>query len=190
MAERSIDKLKHVLPFLLATGLCAAPLKVLKLSVTNPISEVRSAEVISVPTRNLIRIASDFSPANTIVVATDAATLDEDARTIQTTELPSQTGGGSLLFKIDLQPRQTRIVTIAYGDAAAIQRLRNHTELVPAEPRPTPGRQRSSFDLPATPVRPSAIVTLLSRAATSQSAPPDTLISTGHRTLPEAIALL
>jgi unsaturated chondroitin disaccharide hydrolase len=190
MAERSIDKLKHVLPFLLATGLCAAPLKVLKLSVTNPTSEVRWAEVISVPTRNLIRIAPDFSPANTIVVATDATTLDEDARTIQTTELPSQTGGGNLLFKIALQPRQTRIVTIAYGDAAAIQRLRNHTELVPAEPRPTPGRKRSSFDLPATPVRPSAVVTVLSKAATSQSAPPDTLISTGHRTWREAIALL
>src|SRR5204862_5103988 len=54
------------------------------------------------------------------------------ARTLQTIELPSQADDldgdnqiDELAFQIDLKPNQTRIVTIAYGDTATIQRLRS-----------------------------------------------------------------
>jgi unsaturated chondroitin disaccharide hydrolase len=106
--------------------------KVLKLSVTNPSDEIRIAEDIVVNIAELKRIAPDFKPSDVIVTTSDAATLDEDARTLQTIELPSQADDldgdnklDELAFQIDLKPRQTRIVTIAYGDTATIQRLRS-----------------------------------------------------------------
>ena len=111
----------------------AAPrLKVLKLAITNPSAQTRSAEDIVVPVAALKRIAPDFNAANSIVTTSNAATLDEDARTVQTIELASQAddldGDGKLdelVFQIDLAPHQTRIVTIAYGEQAAILRLRS-----------------------------------------------------------------
>jgi unsaturated chondroitin disaccharide hydrolase len=115
-----------------ATLLSAAPIKVLKLSVTNSTGEIRTAEPIVLKVADLVRIAPDFNASRAIVTTSDAATLDEDARTLQTEELPSQAddlgGDGQpdeLVFQIALRPRQTRIVTIAYGDAAAILRLRS-----------------------------------------------------------------
>jgi len=117
---------------LLAAAATAAPIKVLKLSVTNPTAAARAAEDIVVPVAALKRIAPDFNAGNAIVTASDAATLDEDARTLQTIELASQAddldGDGKydeLVFQIDLAPRQARIVTVAYGDQASILRLRS-----------------------------------------------------------------
>jgi len=107
-------------------------IKVVKLSVTNPSEEFRPHENIVLSVAELKRIASDFKAGDAIVTTSDAATLEEDARTLQTTELPSQADdldGDSrydeLAFQIDLKPKQTRIVTIAYGDSATIQRLRS-----------------------------------------------------------------
>jgi unsaturated chondroitin disaccharide hydrolase len=121
-----------VLLALLAAGAGAAPIKVLKLSVTNPAADARGAANIVLRVADLKRIAPDFAAGNAIVTTSDAATLDQDARTLQTTELPSQAddldGDGKwdeLAFQIDLKPHQTRIVTLAYGDAPAIQRLRS-----------------------------------------------------------------
>jgi len=118
---------------LIAGHAFAAPrVKVLKTSVTNPSDELRIAENIVVSVAELRRIAPDFKPGDVIVTTSDAATLDEDARTLQTIELPSQAddldGDGKLdelAFQIDLKPKQTRIVTIAYGETATIQRLRS-----------------------------------------------------------------
>ena len=112
----------------------AAPrIKVVKLAVTNPANEARAAENIVVRVSDLKRLAPDFAAGNAIVTTTDAATLEQDARILQTVELPSQAddldGDGKydeLAFQIDLRPRQTRIVTIAYGDQAAILRIRGH----------------------------------------------------------------
>jgi Domain of unknown function (DUF4861) len=118
---------------LIAGRAFAAPrVKVLKLSVTNPATETRIAEDIVVNVAELRRIAPDFKAGDVIVTTSDAATLDEDARALQTIELPSQAddldGDGKfdeIAFQIDLKPRQTRIVTLAYGDTATIQRLRS-----------------------------------------------------------------
>jgi unsaturated chondroitin disaccharide hydrolase len=125
------------LPFCLLAGACifhAAPrVKVIKLAVTNPTSETRPAENIVVRVSDLKRLAPDFAAGNAIVTTSDAATLDQDARTLQTVELPSQAddldGDGKydeLVFQIDLQPKQTRIVTVAYGDQPTILRIRGH----------------------------------------------------------------
>jgi unsaturated chondroitin disaccharide hydrolase len=110
----------------------ASRIKVIKLSVTNPTGNERSAENVVVNVADLRRIAPDFKPAAVIVTSTDAATIEEDARSLQTTELPSQVDDldgdlkvDELAFQIDLKPKQTRIVTIAYGDAATIARLRS-----------------------------------------------------------------
>ena len=109
----------------------SAPIKVLKLSVSNLTADPRPAENITVRVADLKRIAPDFDAANAIVTTSDAATTEQDAATLQTTELPSQAddldGDGhpnELVFQIPLQPHQTRIATIAYGDAASIRLLR------------------------------------------------------------------
>src|SRR3954470_20254138 len=64
-------------------------IKVLKLAVTNPADELRAHENITVQVAELKRIAPDFNASAVIVTTSDAATLESDARTIQTVELPS-----------------------------------------------------------------------------------------------------
>ena len=121
------------LAFLLtaAFGLAAPRVKVVKLSVTNPTDELRSHENILINIADLKRIAPDFKAGDAIVTTSDAATLDEDARAIQTIELPSQADDldgdnkyDEIAFQIELKPKQTRVVTIAYGETATMQRLR------------------------------------------------------------------
>ena len=123
------------LAFLLtgASGLASPRVKVLKLSVTNPTDQLRSQENIVINVADLKRIAPDFKAGDVIVTTSDASTLEEDARTLQTIELPSQaddTDGDNkydeLAFQIELKPGQTRIVTIAYGETSTIQRLRSN----------------------------------------------------------------
>jgi unsaturated chondroitin disaccharide hydrolase len=116
-----------------AATLGAAPrIKVIKLAVTNPDSRAHPAEDIVLKVSALQQIAPDFKAGNSIVTTSDASTLDEDARTFETTELPSQAddldGDGKsdeLAFQIGLKAGQTRIVTVAYGEEAAILRLRS-----------------------------------------------------------------
>jgi len=116
----------------LASAAVAAPrIKVIKLAVTNPSASARAVENVAVPVASLRSIAPDFAAGEAIVTTSDAATVADDARVIQTTELPSQAddldGDGrfdDLVFQIGLKPRQTRIVTIAYGPPPDIQRIR------------------------------------------------------------------
>ncbi len=113
--------------------LYAAPrIKVIKIAVRNPTATARPAENVVLRVADILKIAPDFKAGSAIVTATEAATLEEDAGTMQTVELPSQAddldGDGKydeLVFQIPLQPRQTRIVTISYGDQSTIQRLRS-----------------------------------------------------------------
>ncbi len=107
-------------------------IKVLKLAVTNPGGEARQAQNVVLAVSALKAIAKDFTAGNAIVTTSNAATPAEDAAVLETTELPSQAddldGDGKwdeLAFQIDLKPHQTRIVTVAYGDAPTIQRLRS-----------------------------------------------------------------
>lgn len=110
----------------------ASHIKVLKLAVTNPGAEARSAQNVVLTVASLKAIAKDFAAGSVIVTTSDAGTLAQDAAVWETTELPSQAddldGDGKwdeLAFQIDLKPHQTRIVTLAYGDMPTIQRLRS-----------------------------------------------------------------
>jgi unsaturated chondroitin disaccharide hydrolase len=120
---------------LLLTGvsaLAAPRVKVLKLSVTNPTDELRLHENIVISVADLKRIAPDFKAGDIVVTTSEASTLAEDAQTLQTIELPSQADDldgdnkyDEIAFQIELKPKQTRVVTIAYGEAATMQRLRS-----------------------------------------------------------------
>lgn len=107
-------------------------IKNIKVAVTNPGPTARSAADIVIPIPEIRRVAPDFKPGAVIVTATGASTLEEDASIEQTEELPSQAddldGDGKadeLAFQIDLAPKQTRVVTISYGDENRIWRLRS-----------------------------------------------------------------
>ena len=131
-----------------ASPIWAAPrIKVLKLAVTNPTEQERAHDSVVVSVADLQRIAPDFKAGEAIVTTSEASTLEEDARTSQVTELPSQADDldgdnkyDELVFQIELKPRQTRIVTIAYGDPANIQRLRSEY------PKRTAARFTMKFD--------------------------------------------
>jgi unsaturated chondroitin disaccharide hydrolase len=107
-------------------------IKVIKLSITNPTAQRRAHENIVLSVPELKKIAPDFKAGTIIVTTSSAETLDADARNVETIELPSQAddldGDGKydeIAFQIPLEPNQTRIVTIAFGDAATMQRLRS-----------------------------------------------------------------
>ena len=98
----------------------AARIKVIKLAVTNPTNQTRPQENVVLSVAELKRLAPDFKAGTAIVTTSDAATLEEDARILQTLELPSQAddldGDGKydeLAFQIALAAKQTRVVTIA-----------------------------------------------------------------------------
>jgi unsaturated chondroitin disaccharide hydrolase len=122
---------------LLGTLVATAPapavprIRMLKLSVSNPGPEARPAEGVVVPLPLLRQVAPDLTPAALVVTTSEARTLEEDAATLETMELPSQVddldGDGQpdeLAFQVDLGPHQRRIVTVAYGDPATLFRLR------------------------------------------------------------------
>ena len=130
-----------------ASAFGAPHIKVLKIAITNTTDELRPAEDIVVSVAELKRVAPDFRAGDAIVTTSDAATIAEDARTLQTIELPSQADDldgdnkfDELAFQIDLKPKQTRIVTIAYGETPTIQRLRSDY------PRRTAAKFTMKFD--------------------------------------------
>jgi hypothetical protein len=97
-------------------------LKTIGLEIINPSDIARPAENIVVKVGDLKRVASDFKPLG-VIVSTGAA-----GRSV---ELPSQVddldGDGKLdelAFQIDLRSRQTRQVTITYGEIAEVLPLR------------------------------------------------------------------
>jgi unsaturated chondroitin disaccharide hydrolase len=146
-AKHFVRQLSLILLMISAPAFAAPRVKVLKLSVTNPAEQERAHENIVVSVADLKRIAPDFKAGDVIVTTSDAATLEEDARTLQTIELPSQADDldgdnkfDELAFQIDLKPGQTRIVTIAYGNAATMQRLRSDY------PKRTAARFTMKFD--------------------------------------------
>ena len=121
-----------LLVLLVAGSALAEPhLKVIKIAVTNSSAEDRPEADITLSIAELRKVAPDFYAGSQIVTATDASTVEEDAAVLKATELPSQIDDldgdhkpDELAFQVDLRPHQTRIVTIAYGPADRIFRLR------------------------------------------------------------------
>src|SRR5436853_2690073 len=110
-------------------------LKSIKIAVTNPSDQNRPAENIVLSVAELRKIAPDIYIGSHIVTAADASTVAEDAAVLHAQELPSQVDdidgdlkADELAFQIDLNPRQTRIVTITWGTPDRIFRLRGDYE--------------------------------------------------------------
>jgi unsaturated chondroitin disaccharide hydrolase len=118
---------------LFAASAFAGPhLKYIKVAVANSSDVAARAADVVISIRELRKAAPDLTPGSLIVTATDAASVEDDAKVLQTEELPSQVDdldgdgkGDELAFQIDLAPHQTRIVTISYGPEDQIWRLRN-----------------------------------------------------------------
>ena len=118
---------------LATTSVWASPhLRGIKIAITNPTSQTRSAEHVVISLSELRRVAPDLNAGSMIVTATDAANLAEDGAVLQAFELPSQVDdldgdnkADELAFSIDLKPNQTRIVTVTFGEANRIFRLRS-----------------------------------------------------------------
>ena len=130
---RSFGSLICLLFLTTGASVWAAPrIKTLKLAITNPTDETHLHENIVLNVAELKRLAPDFKASDMVITTSDASTLAEDAQTLQTVELPSQADDldgdnkfDEIAFQIELKPKQTRIVTIAYGETATMQRLRS-----------------------------------------------------------------
>src|SRR5215471_1731383 len=118
---------------LLATGtVYAAPhLLGIKLSVTNPSAEERRAEPVVIPIAQLRNIAPNLRAGALIVTVTHTQNLEEDAAALQAMEIPSQADdldddghADELAFQLNLQPHETCIVTISYGEPGRIFKIR------------------------------------------------------------------
>lgn len=107
--------------------------KVIKLLVSNPSSDPRLRQNVTLNIAELKKIDPEFNASEIVVTTSDATTLEEDARTLETSELVSQADDldgdfklDEIAFQIDLGPKQSRVVSVAYGDAATMQRLRSY----------------------------------------------------------------
>jgi unsaturated chondroitin disaccharide hydrolase len=135
MRRRTIQR---VLYGLLAVALlragaaqAASHLVGIKIAVTNPSAEERRAAPVVIPVADLRKIAPGLRAGSLIVTVTHTQTLEQDAATIQATEIPSQVDdldddgkADELAFQLDLQPHETCIVTITYGEPGRIYKIR------------------------------------------------------------------
>jgi unsaturated rhamnogalacturonyl hydrolase len=105
--------------------------KTIKVAVTNQSDQAHPAEDVVLNVAEVRKQVPDFDISTAMVMANVAATPEQDAPAFQYTELPSQAddmdGDGKpdeLAFQIDLEPKQTRIVTVAYGNPVTIGHLK------------------------------------------------------------------
>lgn len=110
------------------SGAQQSSLHEIKISISNPSDQTRYAEDIVIPFAQLRKVAPEINAGSLVLM-----TAPEDARgtPLQKMELPSQAddldGDGKadeLVFQIDLLPKQTRAVTILYGNPDEIYRIR------------------------------------------------------------------
>jgi unsaturated chondroitin disaccharide hydrolase len=114
-----------------STAWASSHLLGIKVSVTNTSSEERRAEPVVIPISVLRKIAPNLRAGALIVTVTRTQELEQDAAAIQATEVPSQVDdldddgkSDELAFQLDLQPRETCIVTITYGEPGRIYKIR------------------------------------------------------------------
>lgn len=109
----------------------ASHLKNIKIAVTNPSGEERLAEPVVISIPELRKVAPDLRAGSLIVTVTHTSDLQQDAATLQATEIPSQVDdldndgkADELVFQLDLKPHETCIVTITYGEPGRIFKIR------------------------------------------------------------------
>src|SRR5215467_440740 len=103
----------------------------IKVSITNPSAEERRAAPVVISISDLRKVAPDLRPGALIVTVTHTQSLEQDATALQATEIPSQVDdldddgkADELAFQLDLQPHETCIVTITYGEPGRIYKIR------------------------------------------------------------------
>jgi unsaturated chondroitin disaccharide hydrolase len=106
-------------------------LRNIKVAVTNPSNQERNAEPVLIPIADLRKIAPDLRAGSLIVTVTHTPDLQQDASALEATEIPSQVDdldddgkADELAFQLDLRPHETCIVTISYGEAGRIFKIR------------------------------------------------------------------
>lgn len=132
-SRHPIGALCCALFFLSSTTTWATPHLVgIKIAITNPTAQERSAEDIVISIADLRKIAPNLRAGQLIVTVTDSNNEAEDASKLEATEVPSQVDdldddgrADELAFQLDLKAHQTRIVTLTYGDAGRIFHLRS-----------------------------------------------------------------
>src|SRR5882724_3752027 len=126
-----VIKLAGLCLLLSLTAAASPALLGIKVSVTNPSDQERRREQVVIPIADLRKIAPNLRAGSLIVTATKSANVQQDAATIEASEPPSQVDdldedgkADELAFQIDLQPHETRIVTITFGPPDQIYKLR------------------------------------------------------------------
>ncbi len=116
---------------LLGTAHAASHLLGIKVLVTNPSAEERRGEPVVIPIAALRKIAPDLRAGALIVTVTHTDNPEQDAAAIQATEIPSQVDdldndgkADELVFQLDLQPHESCVVTITYGEPGRIYKIR------------------------------------------------------------------
>jgi unsaturated chondroitin disaccharide hydrolase len=114
-----------------STTQAASHLLGIKVSVTNPSAWERRAVPVVIPIAELRKIAPDLRAGALVVTVTHTQNPEQDAATLQATEIPSQVDdladdgkADELAFQLDLQPHETCIVTITYGEPGRIYKIR------------------------------------------------------------------
>ena len=95
------------------------PVRETKVAISNPTDQARPAEDIVIPFAQLRQVAPEIN-AGSLVVTVDKAEVSS-----QVDDLDGDGKADELAFQIDLNPKQTRTVTIAYGEPDQIFRMRS-----------------------------------------------------------------
>src|SRR5882762_6635305 len=92
---------------------------------------LRNSESVVIPISELRKVAPDIRAGALILTVTHTADVEQDAAALQATEIPSQVDdldndgkADELAFQLDLKPHETRIVTITFGPADQIYKIR------------------------------------------------------------------
>jgi Domain of unknown function (DUF4861) len=96
-----------------------SPVREVKITVSNPTDQPRIAEDIVVPFAQLRQVAPEINAGSLVVIA------DKKEIPSQADDLDGDGKADELAFQIDLGSKQTRTVTIAYGEPDQISRMRS-----------------------------------------------------------------
>jgi unsaturated rhamnogalacturonyl hydrolase len=106
--------------------------KTVKVVVANQSDQAHPSEDVVLSVDEIKKQVPDFDISAVMVTSNVAASPEQDPEAFQYVELPSQAddinGDGKpdeLAFQIDLEPKQTRIVTISYGNPETINHLKS-----------------------------------------------------------------
>ncbi len=108
---------EHFLTSASAMELTSPPRKTFRVSITNPTNHARVEDVV-LTVANVRRSVPDFTAEAATVSATDIA--NGPALPSQADDMDGDGKADELAFQIELQPKQTRVVTVTYGSTGIV----------------------------------------------------------------------